>query len=313
VMHACGHDVHVTCLVGVARAMSQMKDKWKGTLVLIGQPAEEIVHGARAMLEDGLFKRFPRPDWCLALHVDAELEAGKVGYVPGYALANVDSLDVTIRGVGSHGAQPDKGKDPVVIAAQTVLALQTIDSREIDPVQPVVVTVGSIHGGTKRNIIPDEVVLKLTVRTYSDEVRAKTLAAIKRIARGMAEAAGVPSDRMPVVTRLDDESTPATYNDPALVEKVLPSLRRAAGEANVVKREPVMGAEDFGRFGREEPKVPIFMYRLGSVAPERVAAGKKPGAAPPPSLHSAIYLPEPKATIRTGVVTMTAAAIDLLQ
>jgi hippurate hydrolase len=313
VMHACGHDVHVTCLVGVARAMAQFKDRWKGTLVLIGQPAEEVVHGAAAMLKDGLYARFPRPDWCLALHVDADLEAGKVGYVSGFALANVDSVDVTIRGVGSHGAQPDKGKDPVVIAAQTVLAFQTIDSREIDPVQPVVVTVGAIHGGTKRNIIPDEVVLKLTVRTYSDEVRTKTLAAIERIAKGMAQAAGVPQDRMPVVTHLDDESTPATYNDPALVERVVSTFRRTLGEENVVQREPVMGAEDFGRFGTAEPKVPIFMFRLGSISAERVAAGKKPGAAPPPSLHSAIYLPEPKVTIRTGVITMTAAAMDLLQ
>jgi hippurate hydrolase len=313
VMHACGHDVHVTCLVGVARAMAQFKGQWKGTLVLIGQPAEEIVHGAAAMLKDGLFTRFPRPDWCLALHVDSDLEAGKVGYVPGFALANVDSVDVTVRGVGSHGAQPDKGKDPVVIAAQTVLALQTIDSREIDPVQPVVVTVGAIHGGTKRNIIPDEVVLKLTIRTYSDEVRTKTLAAIERIAKGMAQAAGVPQDRMPVVTRLDDESTPATYNDPALVERVVGTFRKVLGEPNVIKREPVMGAEDFGRFGTEQPKIPIFMFRLGSVSPERAAASKKPGAAPLPSLHSAIYLPEPTATIRTGVVTMTAAAMDLLQ
>jgi amidohydrolase len=313
VMHACGHDVHVTCLVGVARVMSQLKDRWKGTLVLVGQPAEEIVHGARDMLKDGLYTRFPRPDWCLALHVDAELEAGKVGYVSGYALANVDSVDVTIRGVGAHGAQPDKGKDPVVIAAQTVLAFQTIDSREIDPVQPVVVTVGAIHGGTKRNIIPDEVVLKLTVRSYSDEVRAKTLAAIERIANGIAQSAGVPDNRMPVVTHLDDESTPATYNDPALVERVIGTFRRTVGEENVVKREPVMGAEDFGRFGTEEPKVPIFMYRLGSISGQRIAASKKTGAAPLPSLHSAIYLPEPKITIRTGVTTMTAAAIDLLQ
>jgi amidohydrolase len=313
VMHACGHDVHVTCLVGVARAMAQLKERWKGTLVLIGQPAEEVVHGAAAMLKDGLFTRFPRPDWCLALHVDADLEAGKIGYVSGNALANVDSVDVTIRGVGAHGAQPDKGKDPVVIAAQTVLAFQTIDSREIDPLEPVVVTVGAIHGGTKRNIIPDEVVLKLTVRSYTDEVRAKTLAAIGRIAAGIAQAAGVPQDRMPVVTHLDDESTPATYNDPALVERVVGTLRRTIGDANVVRREPVMGAEDFGRFGREEPKVPIFMYRLGSVSPDKLAASKKPGAAGLPSLHSAFYLPEPKATIRTGVVTMTAAALDLLQ
>jgi hippurate hydrolase len=313
VMHACGHDVHVTCLVGVARAMGQLKDRWKGTLVLIGQPAEEIVHGAAAMLKDGLFTRFPRPDWCLALHVDADLEAGKVGYVSGYALANVDSVDVIIRGVGSHGAQPDKGKDPVVIAAQTVLAFQTIDSREIDPVQPVVVTVGSIHGGTKRNIIPDEVVLKLTIRSYTDEVRTKTLAAIERISKGIAQAAGVPNDRLPVVTHLDDESTPATYNDPALVERVVKTFRSTLGDQNVVKREPVMGAEDFGRFGTEEPKIPIFMFRLGSIPPEKVAASKKSGGAALPSLHSAFYLPEPKATIPTGVVTMTAAAIDLLK
>src|SRR4051812_48758652 len=313
VMHACGHDVHVTCLVGVARAMAQFKGQWKGTLVLVGQPAEEIVHGAAAMLKDGLFTRFPRPDWCLALHVDADLEAGKVGYVSGYAMANVDSVDVTIRGVGAHGAQPDKGKDPVVIAAQTVVAFQTIDSREIDPVQPVVVTVGAIHGGTKRNIIPDEVVLKLTVRSYSDEVRAKTLAAIERIANGIAQAAGVPENRMPVVTHLDDESTPATYNDPALVERVVGTFRKVVGEQNVIRREPVMGAEDFGRFGREEPKVPIFMYRLGSISAERLAESKKPGGRPLPSLHSALYLPEPTKTIRTGVTTMTAAAIDLLQ
>jgi hippurate hydrolase len=313
VMHACGHDVHVTCLAGVARNMAELKDQWKGTLVLIGQPAEEIVHGARDMLKDGLFTRFPRPDWCLALHVDAELEAGKVGFVSGYALANVDSVDVTVRGVGSHGAQPDKGKDPVVIAAQTILALQTIDSRETDPVQPVVVTVGSVHGGTKRNIIADEVVMQLTVRTYTDDVRHKTLKAIERIARGIAISAGVPEDRMPVVTRLDDESTPATYNDPALVERLAGTFRRVLGEPNVVKRDPVMGAEDFGRFGLEEPKVPIFMYRLGSIPAERLAESRKPGGRPLPSLHSGLYLPEPTKTIRTGVTTMTAAAIDLLQ
>ena len=312
VMHACGHDVHITCLVGVARAMAQLKDRWKGTLVLIGQPAEEVGKGAAAMLKDGLFTRFPRPDWCLALHVDAELEAGKVGYVPGYAMANVDSVDVVIRGVGGHGAMPHMTKDPVVIAAQTVLALQTIDSRETDPLEPVVVTVGSIHGGTKHNIIPDEVTLQLTVRTYKDDVRDRTLKAIERIARGTAQAAGVPAGREPVVT-VKDEYTPATYNTPELVERVTPVFRRVLGEQNVVRREPVMGGEDFGRYGREEPRIPIFMYRLGSVPPEKVAASKKPGAPPLPSLHSAFYLPEPKATIRPGVVTMTAAAVDLLQ
>jgi hippurate hydrolase len=312
VMHACGHDVHVTCLAGVARNMAELKDKWKGTLVLIGQPAEEVGKGAAAMLKDGLFSRFPRPDWCLALHVDAEVEAGKVGYVSGYAMANVDSVDVVIRGVGGHGAMPHTTKDPVVIAAQTILALQTIDSRETDPLTPVVVTVGSIHGGTKHNIIPDEVVMQLTVRSYTDEVREKTIKAIERIARGTAQAAGVPEDRMPVVT-VKDEFTPATYNTPELVERVVGVLRKTVGEQNVLKREPVMGGEDFSRYGREEPKIPIFMYRLGSIPPQRIAESKKPGGKPLPSLHSATYLPEPKATIRTGVTTMTAAAIDLLQ
>ena len=312
VMHACGHDVHITCLAGVARSMAELKDKWKGTLVLIGQPAEEVGKGALAMLKDGLFTKFPRPDWCLALHVDAEVEAGKVGFVPGYAMANVDSVDVVIRGVGGHGAQPDKAKDPIVIAAQTILALQTIDSREIDPLQPVVVTVGSIHGGTKHNIIPDEVVMQLTVRSYTDEVRDKTMKAIERIVKGTAQAAGVPEDRAPSVT-LKDEFTPATYNTPELVERVVGVLRRTVGETNVVKRDPVMGGEDFSRYGREEPKIPIFMYRLGSIAPARIAESRKLGGKPLPSLHSPFYLPEPKGTIRTGVTTMTAAAIDLLQ
>ncbi|HZN69731.1 MAG TPA: amidohydrolase [Tepidisphaeraceae bacterium] len=312
VMHACGHDVHVTCLIGAARALAELKDRWKGTLVLIGQPAEEIGMGAMAMLADGLFKKFPRPDWCLALHVDAELEAGKVGYVSGYALANVDSVDLVIRGVGGHGAHPDKTRDPVVIAAQTILALQTIDSRETDPLQPVVVTVGSIHGGTKHNIIPDQVVLQLTVRSYTDEVRDKTLKAIERIAKGIAQAAGVPEDRMPTVT-LKDEFTPATYNTPELVERVTEVFQRTVGEQNVVKREPSMGGEDFSRYGRAEPKVPIFMYRLGAVPPQRVSESKQPGGKPLPSLHSPFFLPEPKATIRTGVVTMTAAALDLLK
>lgn len=313
VMHACGHDIHMTCLVGTARALAQMKDRWKGTLVLIGQPAEEVGKGAAAMLKDGLFTRFPRPDFCLALHVDADLEAGKVGYVSGYALANVDSVDVVIRGVGGHGAQPDKGRDPIVIAAQTILAFQTIDSREIDPLKPVVVTVGSIHGGTKHNIIPDEVKLQLTVRTYEDDIREKTLKAIERIAKGTAQAAGVPQGREPIITVKDDEFTPATYNTPELVDRVTGVFRRVLGEQNVIRREPVMGGEDFSRYGREDPKILIFMFRLGSVPPERVAQSKQPGGPPLPSLHSALYLPEPKATIRTGVMAMTEAAMDLLQ
>jgi hippurate hydrolase len=310
VMHACGHDVHIASMVGTARAMVALKSQWRGTLVVIGQPAEELVRGARAMLADGLFTRFPRPDFCLAQHVDSELEAGKVGYVSGYAMANSDSVDVVIRGVGGHGAMPHMTKDPVVIAAQTILALQTIASREVKPIDSVVVTVGSIHGGTKHNIIPDQVHLQLTVRTYKDEVREQVLKSIERIARGTAAAAGVPEELRPVV-KLGVQSTPATYNTPELVERVAGGLRKTLGEDKVVEREPTMGAEDFGLYGRQEPKIPCFLYRLGSVAPEKVAAAKSGGAALP-SLHSSKYLPEREATLRTGVTAMTAAAVDLL-
>jgi hippurate hydrolase len=310
VMHACGHDVHVTCLVGTARAMVALKGQWRGTLVLIGQPAEEVVQGAAAMLKDGLFSRFPRPDFCLAQHVDHELEAGKIGYVSGYAMANVDSLDVTIRGVGGHGAMPHTTKDPIVIAAQTILALQTIASREVKPIDSVVVTVGSIHGGTKHNIIPNEVTMQLTVRTYKDDVRRQVLKAIERIVKGTAAAAGVPEEREPIITATA-ESTSATYNTPELVDRVVAGLKKSLGDDKLVEREPTMGAEDFGLYGRDEPKIPCFMWRLGSVSAEQIAAAKS-GGPPLPSLHSSKYLPQKEPTIRTGVLAMTSAALDLL-
>jgi hippurate hydrolase len=313
VMHACGHDIHITCLTGVAHAMAKLKDRWRGTLVLIGQPAEEVGKGAKAMLDGGLFKRFPRPNYALALHVDPEVESGKVGFVSGFALANVDSVDVTLRGVGGHGAYPHKTKDPVVMSAQFILGLQTIASREIRPIDAVVVTVGSIHGGTKHNVIPDEVTMQLTVRTYEDDVREKTLAAIERIANGTAKTAGVPDDRMPVITRRDAEYTPALYNTPELVTRVTGVFRSLVGEENVVRLDPQMGGEDFSRYGREEPKIPIFMYRLGSVRPDRIAESKRKGGKPLPSLHSAVYLPDRTPTIKTGVLTMTGAALDLLK
>ena len=310
VMHACGHDVHMTCVVGAARALASLKDQWQGTLVVIGQPAEEMGIGARTMLMDGLFSKFPRPDYCLALHVDSELETGKVGYVPGYSHANVDSVDITIRGIGGHGAQPQATKDPVVVAAQVVLALQTIASRERHPRDPVVVTVGSIRGGTKHNIIPDEVKLQLTVRTYTDETRKKTLEAVERITRGIALAAGIPTELEPSVT-VTSEGTPSVYNTPELVLRVADVCRAVVGDDNVVERDPTMGGEDFGRYGRGEPKIPICMYRLGATNPKRVEEAKKSGT-PLPSLHSSKYLPELDA-IRIGTETMTAAAIDLLR
>jgi len=309
-MHACGHDVHITTMVGVARTMAELRSQWKGTLILIGQPAEEVSAGAKRMIADGLFKKWPRPDYAIALHVDSELEVGKVGYIPGYAMANVDSIDILIRGMGGHGAMPHMTKDPIVIAAECVLALQTIASREVKATEPVVVTVGSIHGGTKHNVIPDEVKLQLTVRTYKDEVRQQVISAIERIVKGVAAAAGVPKNLEPIVS-VKDEYTPAMYNTPELTDRVVKSLKEMVGEGNVVLREPSMGGEDFGRYGREEPKIPICMYRLGSVAAERIAESKRPGGRPLPSLHSSKYLPEREA-IRVGVMTMSGAAMDLL-
>jgi hippurate hydrolase len=312
VMHACGHDVHMTSFVGTARLLSKLKDRWRGTLVMIAQPAEERGGGAKAMLEDGLFTRFPRPDYGLALHAAGDVEAGRIGYGSGYVLANVDSVDITIRGVGGHGAWPHATKDPIVIAAQVVLGLQTIVSREIRPIDPAVVTVGSIHGGSKHNIISDQVDLQLTVRSYSQETRRKILSAIERITIGIARAAGVPKDREPVVKLANAEYTPATYNDPALVERLVPVWKQALGEDRVVEREPVTGGEDFSRYGLVEPKVPIVLFWLGTIDAERMAAAKSSGATLP-SLHSPLFWPALHPTIETGVKAMTAAVLDLLK
>jgi len=311
VMHACGHDVHMTVLVGAARALQDLREHWRGTLVLIAQPAEERGAGALAMLEDGLYERFPRPDKALALHVHPATPAGSVGFVSGFAMANVDSVDIHVRGVGGHGAYPHTTKDPIVLASQIVLALQTIVSREVSPTDPAVVTVGAIRGGTKHNIIGNEVHLQLTVRSYADETRDQILEAIERICRGLAQAAGVPEDRMPVVS-VRDESTPAVYNTPELVDRVMDTARRLLGPEQVIEDQPVMGGEDFGRYGREEPRIPIFMFRLGSIAPERLAEYEEAGRSLP-SLHSSQYYPDPEPTILTGVRVMTAAALDLLQ
>lgn len=309
-MHACGHDIHMTSFVGTARVLAGMKERWKGTLVMIGQPAEERGGGAKAMLADKLFERFPLPDYCVALHVSSAMLAGMVGYAEGYALANVDSVDIKIFGVGGHGAYPQATKDPVMLAAQTIVALQTIVSREIAPIEPAVVTVGSIHGGTKHNVIPEEVDLQLTVRSYSDETRNKLLNAIKRIARGQAISAGLPEDKMPIVT-VKDEYTPSTYNDPTLTRRLVKTFGEWLGEGNAVKRQPVMGGEDFGRYGRTKHKVPIFMFWLGAVSPESVKRSIATGGTLP-SLHSSIFAPEAEPTIKTGVTAMSAAVLELM-
>lgn len=310
VMHACGHDVHMTCLIGTAQVLAQLKDRWQGTLVLIGQPAEELGGGAKRMLRDGLFTRFPRPDFCLALHDTSGVPAGAVSFTSGFSAANVDSVDITVRGVGGHGAHPYRTKDPVVLASQIVLALQTIVSREVKAGQPAVVTVGSIHGGTKHNIIPDEVKLQLTVRSYADEIRKQVLDAIPRIVRGQSVAAGIPEDRMPIVD-IEADYTPALYNDPKLTERLVGVFRKLFGEENVVEDKPGMGGEDFSEYGRTEPRVPIFMFDVGVVPREQFEESKRTGK-PLPGIHSPHFAPAPEPTLKTGITAMTAAVLELM-
>lgn len=309
VMHACGHDIHMTVFIGTARLLSQLKNQWKGTLILIGQPAEERAPGgAEAMLKDGLYSKFLKPDYCLALHDNAGLETGKVGYGDGYIFAGVDTVDITVRGAGGHGAYPHLTKDPVVMAAETVLALQTIVSREVPPTESAVVTVGSIHGGTKHNIIPDEVHLQLTVRTYKKEVRDLVLNSIQRITKGISEAGG---GKEPIIDLHPDAYVPAVYNNPDLVRKTVPAFIAAVGKDNVVPLGPVMGGEDFSWYSLADLSVPSFQFWIGAVEPAKVAESKQTGQ-PLPSLHSSLFAPVPEPTIKTGIKAMTAAVLNLL-
>jgi hippurate hydrolase len=311
VMHACGHDVHLTVLVGAVRRLAALKDRWSGTLVLIGQPAEERGLGARAMLSAGLYRLYPKPDYALALHDSASLPAGTVGTLEGFIMANVETLEITVRGQGGHGAAPHLTKDPVVLAARIVLALQTIVSRELRPGEPAVITVGSIHGGTKSNIIPDEVKLQLTLRSYSDEVRRYLVDAIGRICRGEALAAGLPEDRLPILTLAEGDFTPSLYNDPALTQRVTGVLADWLGAANLKPVQPEMIGEDFSRYGRTTEKVPSTMIRLGAVPQKTWDEAQRTGT-PLPSLHSSKFAPDAEPTIKTGVTVLTATALDLL-
>ena len=308
-MHACGHDVHMTVLIGVAEYLFENKSEWQGNLILVLEPAEEVSGGARNMIKDGLFTRFPRPDYNLAFHVNAGMQTGKVGFLPGWAMANVDSVDITVKGIGGHGAYPHTTKDPIVIAANIVTQLQTIVSRQIAPTDPAVVTVGSIHGGTKHNVIPNEVKLQLTLRSYTDEVRNETISSIKKIVKGSAISAGLSEENYPVI-EIKDEYTPAVFNNPSLVEKIQKSFVKSLGEENVIKVSPVMGGEDFGMFGRVEPIIPTALFWLGAVNTKVYEMAQKEGLILP-SLHSDLFLPDADPAIATGVKAMTLAILDL--
>ena len=312
VMHACGHDIHVTTMIGTARALAASKSKWHGTVMLIGQPSEETIDGARAMLADHLYERFGKPDLAVALHDTNTRAAGTVSIVGGPTLASSTSVDVVLRGRGGHGARPQEGQDPIVMAGEFIVQLQTIVSRQEDPRDPAVVTVGDIHGGTKRNIIPNEVKMELTTRAFSDRGRQIILDGIRRTAQGVAVAAGVPDNLAPIVTVLDAESTPVMFNDPKLAARVKAALVAALGTQNVVDDEPIMASEDFGVFGLERHEIPTVMFWLGAMDPAQLASAQAQGKSLP-GMHTSRFEPVPEPTLRTGVTAMTSVAIALLQ
>ncbi len=311
IMHACGHDTHMTAWIETARLMAARKADWSGTLVMIGQPAEEIGLGAVEMLKDGLYTRFPKPDYTLAFHDTPELPSGVVGAAKGWALANVDSVDILVKGVGGHGAYPHMTKDPIVLASAIVMKLQTLASREIDPLDPVVVTVGSFHAGAKHNVISDRAKLELTVRSYSDETRQKLLSGIKRIAEGEAIASGIPKDLMPEVT-VEEPYTRSTYNSPEFTQAAIDYLQQKMGKDRAVITPSVMGGEDFGEFRRaDEDHIKSIIFWVGGSPADKIAAAKAGGASLP-SLHSPFWAPEADKVIASGSQALTLTALHLM-
>jgi len=310
VMHACGHDIHQTCLLGTAKLLAELRDKWKGKVLIVAQPAEEIGTGARAMIKDGLFERFGRPDYCIALHVSASYPAGVVTYTPGWALANVDSVDVTIFGRGGHGSRPHDAVDPVVMAGQVISALQTIVSRRVDPQEAAVITVGSVHAGSKHNIIPETAKLQITVRSYTEAVRKLLLTSVREVTTHTCRALGAEKD--PEVRLREEEFTPATFNDPELTAAAAEVFKAVLGEEAVFPQDAVMGGEDFSEYSRASG-APSLMFWLGSVPQQRYEASQRPGGAPLPSAHSSKYYPDPQPTIEIGVKCMTSLALSLLR
>jgi hippurate hydrolase len=300
----------MTSFIGTAQQLTRNKSQWQGTLMMVAQPAEEVGAGAKAMLKEGLFTQFAKPDHILGLHVSASVPAGKIAIAPGYALANVDSVDITVKGKSGHGAYPHLTKDPVVLASRIVMALQTINSREISPLSPSVITVGSIHGGSKHNIISNEVKLQLTLRSYDPKVREQQITAIKRITHGIAMSAGLEDSMKPVVYVHEEEKIPSTYNNPTLAKKVQSSIESELGKVNVQKSEPVMAGEDFGLYTLTEDKIPSTIFWLGGVPIQDYKDSLKNGTSLP-SLHSSKFAPDYPVAIKTGVRAMTASALGL--
>lgn len=316
VMQACGHDVHTTVLIGTARALAAAKSQWHGTLMIVGQPSEETIDGAKAMLADGIYKRFGTPDAIIGLHDTNLLPAGKVGVLAGPMMASSTSIDVIIHGIGGHGAYPQLGRDPITLAALYITQIQTIVSREQDPHDPTVVTVGDIHGGTKRNIIPNDVKLELTARAFTPHARQVTIDGLRAMAAGITLSAGLPADKAAEVKVLDDESTPPQVNDPALTTKVRVALEQALGKSNVAGADQAMGSEDVGIFGDPQfnggNAIPVVYFRLGAMDPAVLDAAMKAGTLPP-GLHTSRFQPLPQPTLDTGVKALTAGAIALLR